>query len=153
MRGSTFLLRSSSSDSWNAEKISFFFCHPFLSLSLSFFLSLCLFASFSHFSPVFFPLFLPFVCSPFHFLFIFSHFLISFFSFIFSFLFLLWIASTEWSQKWETSSQLPPLPLVIFTFFLIFFISLYFPNVTYGSMLAIYPNLLQHMAIMPFSST
>ena len=33
--------------------------------------------------------------------------------------------------------------------FLIFFISFYFPHVTHGSMLAIYPNLLQHMAIMP----
>ena len=128
-----------------------FFLSP-LSLSLS--LSLCLLLSlipllfsFLRSSPLFALHFISFSFS------LFSHFLISLFSFIFSFLFLLWIASTEWSQKWETSSLLPPLPLVIFTFFLIFFISLYFPHVTYGSMLAIYHNLLQHMAIMPLSST
>ena len=125
-------------------KISIFVSFSFLSFSLSdFFFSFSLLLA----SPLFFSIgFSPFLPYPTHsslcllsisFSFLsfalFSHFLISFFSFIFSFLFLLWIASTELSQKGETSSPFPPFLLVILTFFLIIFISLYFSHVTHGS--------------------
>ena len=137
MRGSTFLLGPSSSDHRNAEKISLFVSLSFLSLSLSnpfsFMLASLLF-SLIQLTP-------PFVCSPFYFLFIFSFLSFShlfFFSLLFPFLHFLFYFSpldciNRMVQKWETSSPLPPLPLVILTFFLIFFISLYFLHVTHGS--------------------
>ena len=136
-RGSTFLLGQSE----HRENLFFFFSFLSLSFSIRFFFPFslvgfppflfCWFLSFFPLSNALLPLFaLHFISFSFS---IFSHFLISLFSFIFSFLFLLWIASTEWSQKWETSSPLPPLLLVILQFFLIFFISLYFPHVTHGS--------------------
>ena len=114
------------SDRRNSEKISLFvslsdFSFPFSLVGFPPFL-LCWLLSFSPLSNAVLPLFaLHFISFSFS---LFSHFLIPFFSFIFSFLFLLWIASSKWSQKWETSSPLPPLPLVILIFFLIFF---YFP--------------------------
>ena len=52
-----------------------------------------------------------------------THFLISSFSLFLHLLFFLlfWISINRMVQKWETSSPLPPLPLVILTFFLIIF--------------------------------
>ena len=86
------------------ENLPFFFLSPpFLSL-----------ASFSHFSPIFFLSFLPFVCSQFHFLFfsfsLFSHFLISLFFSSLSFpSFSLFFFSFELHQSnGPKSGKLPP---------------------------------------------
>ena len=133
MRGSTFLLRPSSSNRRNAEKISSsFFLSP-LSLSLysfssSFSLSVC-FSSYP--SNLLFFLFV----SPSHFL-IFLLFLSFFLSFIVSsisfssfslFYFPFGLHQPNGPKVGETSPHFSPLPLVILTFFFLIFMNFLFP--------------------------
>ena len=92
MSGSTFLLRPSSSNHQNAEKISLF-CFSLLSLSL--YIRFLFLLSFIFCFPSFFPILFSFSLSSTEFplswfvpiLFPFSHFLIFFLPFIFSFIF------------------------------------------------------------------
>ena len=150
MRGSTFLLGSSSCDRWNAGKISLFVS---LSFFIRFFFLSLLFASppflyfffFFPFSPSY-PSNILFVYSPSHFLFI-LHFLFSLifsslsfsllFSFIFSFLSLFYYHQPngpKFGGNFPPLSSIATCPLHVF--FLIFFIffSCFILHLTFGSM-------------------
>ena len=122
MRGSTFTLRPLGFNRRNTKKIPIFpFSLIFLSLSLSNSSSLpflvCYPLSYLFFFPFSFLLFFPFLI---HRIPLSLFVPISFFFFFLFLHFLFWITITHMVHKWETSSPLPPLPLVILTFFLQF---------------------------------